>query len=329
MGSVERQFSVMGVTHAVKTVTWVLTVFTHMSYSLDCHTHQAEVVTCDCQEKETVFQWSSIEPFNEDPLHILPTLIKFESCTKLVLDLVPPHPEPLPVIVADNMEEVVMSVSMVTINITLANVTHLVLLGQQDVQSDLIYFYLSIGLGTLCGVFLIMFIIASIITRAKLRKNSEHKKVSRAESWRYEPSLYINHPVAQKPVYVAPPLPPPSSPSDSGPPTWSRPPNSLSSSPLLRAKNNSSLAGVRGVDIIRTSLPSQQERQEKEKQRKITYHGPPIINNRDMISVQRNETIARLDKLEDEIDSNTVFRESVTEALDTDDEDQETYEAST
>ena len=86
---------------------------------------------------------------NEDPLHILPTLITFENCTKLVLDLVPPHPEPLPLIVADNMEEVVMSVSMVTINITLANVTHLVLLGHQDVQSDLvnaeieIFFYIS------------------------------------------------------------------------------------------------------------------------------------------------------------------------------------------
>merc|ERR1719357_1571247 len=159
-----------------------------------------------------------------------------------------------------------MSVTMVTINITLANVTNVVLLGQQDTQSNEIYFYLSIGLGTLCGVLLIIFIIASIITRSKLRNNPEHKKVSRAESWRYEPSLYINHPVAQKPVYVSPPLPPPSSPSDSGPPTWSRPPNSLSSSPLLRAKNNSTLAGVRGVDIIRTSLPTQQERQEKERQ---------------------------------------------------------------
>ena len=80
----------------------------------------------------------------------------------------------------------------------------------------------------------------------------------------------------------------------------------------MRAKNNSSLAGVRGVDIIRTSLPSQQERQEKERQRKITYHGTPIITNRDMISVQRNDTIARLDKLEDEIDSNTaLFSERV------------------
>ena len=80
----------------------------------------------------------------------------------------------------------------------------------------------------------------------------------------------------------------------------------------MRTKNNSSLAGVRGVDIIRTSLPSQQERQEKERQRKITYHGTPIITNRDMVSVQRNDTIARLDKLEDEIDSNTaLFSERV------------------
>jgi len=82
------------------------------------------------------FQWSSIQPFNEDPSHQFPTVITFENCTKLFLDLVPPHPEPLPVIVADNMEEVVMSVTMVTINITLANVTNVVLLGQQDTQSN-------------------------------------------------------------------------------------------------------------------------------------------------------------------------------------------------
>ena len=63
----------------------------------------------------------------------------------------------------------------------------------------------------------------------------------------------------------------------------SRAPNSLSSSPLLRTKYNSTLQGLRGVDIVRTSLPTQQERQ-----RKNTFHETPIAS-RDLVTVQRND----------------------------------------
>ena len=53
---------------------------------------------------------------------------------------------------------------------------------------------------------------------------------------------------------------------------------------MLRTKYNSTLPGLRGVDIVRTSLPTQQERQ-----RKTTYHGTPIAC-REIFGVIRNQT---------------------------------------
>merc|ERR1711892_375041 len=196
--------------------TCILATFVKMADSLDCHitTEQRELVphfiTCFCDEIEEVFEWPSLESIDQDLLPFFPT-ITFNNCTNLFLDLVPPHPEPLPELVVNNMEEVVMSVSMATMNITLSNVTSVLYLGQQGPDPDQIYFYLSIGLATLCGVLVIVLIIAMAIVRLRHRRDPEHKKVSRAESWRYEPSMYVNHSPGPKPVYVAPPLPPPGS----------------------------------------------------------------------------------------------------------------------
>ena len=103
------------------------------------------------------------------------------NCTTLVLDLNPPHPEPLPVLVLNNMEEVIMSVSMATMNISLSNVTSVQYIGHDDQDSDQVslsfvrnminiflfqmYFFLSIGLGALCGVLIIVLILCGVLAR--------------------------------------------------------------------------------------------------------------------------------------------------------------------
>ena len=103
------------------------------------------------------------------------------NCTTLVLDLNPPHPEPLPVLVLNNMEEVIMSVSMATMNISLSNVTSVQYIGHDDQDSDQVslsfvrnminlflfqmYFFLSIGLGTLCGVLIIGLLLCGVLAR--------------------------------------------------------------------------------------------------------------------------------------------------------------------
>ena len=64
--------------------------------------------------------------------------IIFINCTTLVLDLFLPHPEPLPLLVLENMEEVVISVSrdMASLNISLINVASVQYIGQDGEDSD-------------------------------------------------------------------------------------------------------------------------------------------------------------------------------------------------
>merc|ERR1719300_441676 len=125
----------------------------------------------------------------------------------------------------------------------------------------IIFYYLTIGLGILSGV-LLMIIIAIIITvrlKSERCSSENNKKVSRAESWRYESSIYIKPPgnqvqanlltnsqilspqqqnVLNRSVAAAP--------------------SSLTNSPLMRPKNG--MPGFRGVDVIRTTMPNPEDR---------------------------------------------------------------------
>jgi len=259
----------------VETVLIILTVFTAPSTCLDCNIPTdnnglkvlPHFITCMCSGIDTVFQWSSLESIQSDLLPFFPKII-FDNCSNLVLDLFLPHPEPLPMLVVNNMDELMINVSkdMASLNISLSNITSVQYFGQDGEEADQLYLYLSLSLGTLCVVLIIVLATAGVVVRLRLKNDPENKKVSRAESWRYESSIYVKPPISQKPVYVSPPLPPPSL-TDAGPPSWSRPPNSLTSSPLLRTKYISTLPGLRGGDIVRTSLPTQMERQ-----RKNTFH---------------------------------------------------------
>ena len=110
------------------------------------------------------------------------------------------------------------------------------------------------------------------ITRLNSKENGDAKKVSRAQSWRYEASLYVNPPSQlhhQRPVLVhPPPFPDFILPSTSSRYSFSslhsqsydgrdESPDSVTSSPMLRTKNNC----MAEVDLVRTSLPAQRERQ--------------------------------------------------------------------
>ena len=79
-------------------------------------------------------------------------------------------------------------------------------------KTDIIFYYLTIGLGGLSGILLVALIILGVLFRYKIinilsntqfvkhfrvkTKNQEgtNKQVSRAESWRYESSIYIKPP---------------------------------------------------------------------------------------------------------------------------------------
>eukprot|EP00092_Neocalanus_flemingeri_P003098 GFUD01003310.1.p1 GENE.GFUD01003310.1~~GFUD01003310.1.p1 ORF type:complete len:310 (+),score=91.03 GFUD01003310.1:50-979(+) len=292
------------------TVFILLTVFTNISTGLDCNIPTntdgfkilPDYITCICSGIGSVFQWSSLESIQSDLLPFFNKII-FTNCTTLVLDLLLPPPDPLPLLVLNNMEEVVISVSMdmASLNISLSNVTSVQYIGQDGEDSDQLYLYLSLSLGTLCVVLIIVLTMLGVIARLRARNDPENKKVSRAESWRYESSIYVKPPAGQKPVYVPPPLPP--SVIDSGPPTWSRPPNSLSSSPLLRTKYNSSLPGLMGVDIVRTSLPTHQERR-----RQDTYQGTQVPC-REIFGINRNVDGESRESVNNEGDSEDDHKE--------------------
>jgi len=86
---------------------------------------------------------------------------------------------------------------------------------QDSYCADQIYFYLTVILGSALAVFIILFTIVLFVVWRKFIRKEDMKKVSRAESWRYESSLYVN-PGRQKPavpVYVPTPTLPFSSPS--------------------------------------------------------------------------------------------------------------------
>jgi len=78
-----------------------------------------------------------------------------------------------------------------------------------------IFFYLTVIFGSLLTVFVILFIIFLFLVWRKFIRKEDMKKVSRAESWRYESSLYVN-PGRHKPavpVYVPSPTLPFSQPN--------------------------------------------------------------------------------------------------------------------
>jgi len=247
---------------------------------LDCsiQTDRRRIVTpdveCSCQDVNLdIFMWSDIVDLQQNQKTSLNKIL-LTKCSKLQLVLQPPHPSPLPQLMMKNMDEVVISLSkdMPHPNITITNVTHIqyrpMETEEENMQNMLLYAALAVGV--VLVLVLSVFLIVLLWTRMDKQHSSDTKKVSRAQSWRYESSLYVNPTnrpeagIINQPVYIPPPPPPDFIQSSSS----SRPeaPNSTSSSPLLRPKFNS----MREVDIVRSSLPTHQDRQ-----RQNNYHGTP------------------------------------------------------
>jgi len=247
----------------------VLVLVDVSSSSLDCSLSTAESdlgaqdAQCSCQDwygDQEIFRWSDLENLTQT-LDVQVRNIILTKCSQLRLVLAPPHPVPLPHIMVKDMNKLVISLSMDMphLNMSINNVLHVQYMPidiviQKSPQN--IVMYIALGLSAVLVVVLTIFLSILLWTRICTKNISDSKKVSRAESWRYEASMYVNPPSRHQPVFV----PPPPFPDFTLPSTSSRPeaPDSVSSSPLLRPKYNS----LAEVDLVRTSLPPiQQERQ--------------------------------------------------------------------
>eukprot|EP00092_Neocalanus_flemingeri_P007441 GFUD01008037.1.p1 GENE.GFUD01008037.1~~GFUD01008037.1.p1 ORF type:complete len:316 (+),score=109.36 GFUD01008037.1:294-1241(+) len=238
--------------------------------SLDCviqaerRTIVRHDVECCCQDwydDSQKFMWSDLDEIQQTDLQFHSILLT--KCSKLHIDLHPPHPSPLPHLMMNNMEEVVIFIpkDMPHINLTITNVASVQYrpMGEEENMQDMLL-YAALAVGVVLVLVLTVFLIVVLWTRLSSKDNSDAKKVSRAESWRYEASLYVNPSNRPQPVYVPPPPFPDCIQSSTS--SRHRAPNSLSSSPLLRLKYNS----MRQMDILRT---------QQKRQRQNTYHGTP------------------------------------------------------
>jgi len=233
-------------------------------------------ISCSCSGAAATFKWSSLEP--EALLSLSSVLLT--NCSILQLDL-RPRPSilssPMPSL---NVEGTVGQVQLLltslplsafSLNIDRVPRVEVTVAGNEEATKEDID-PLVLGLGALSIVLLgLVLLLLVCLHRHRREGDGEHKKVSRAESWRYESSIYVQTPggARPKPVYVAPPLPPPGLATPPTPhATWSRDtaPESGSSSPLLRGGGGgagggqyNAYSGVRGVDVVRTSLNARQE----------------------------------------------------------------------
>ena len=199
-------------------------------------------------------------------LHLSSILLS--NCSSLVLDLqhLPSSPSSLPSLTVESTVEelhvLLSAYSTIPLSLSMEGVGRVVVTvaGEEEEAS---MFPLVLGLGVVVLLLLATVLLLLLcLWRARRGEGEEHKKVSRAESWRYESSIYVQPPPAGgrcRPVYVAPPLPPPSPPAwregeGEGGSTGGR--NEGSSTPLLRTQY-----GVRGVDVVRTSLNSRCSRE--------------------------------------------------------------------
>merc|ERR1719234_704772 len=228
-------------------------------------------ISCSCAGAASTFKWSCLLP---EALVSLSSVL-LTNCSALQLDLraSPSTPSSLPSIkVQANVEEVhlllpSLPLSHLSLTIDGSPRVEVTVAGQEELKEDLKP--LVVGLGALSLLLLALVLLLLVCLHKHRREgNGDTKKVSRAESWRYESSIYVQAPggARPKPVYVAPPLPPPGLATPPTPhATWSRDntaPESGSSSPLLRAGAGgqySAYSGVRGVDVVRTSLTARQE----------------------------------------------------------------------
>jgi len=246
---------------------YCLLVFLDMSMaSLDCSVVEKSV-NCSCENwysSHEIFKISDLENITHHVDSQIENL-SLTKCSKLRLELFPPYPALVRNILIKDMNHVVISLSkdMPHLNISIHNVLHIQYMPMEEKietqqSSQSVVTYVAISLSVLLILALGIFLSILLWTWLSSKDNGDAKKVSRAQSWRYEASLYVNPPSQlhhQQPVLVQPPP----FPDFILPSTSSRnePPDSVTSSPMLRTKNNC----MAEVDLVRTSLPVQRDRQ--------------------------------------------------------------------
>jgi len=234
--------------------------------ALDCILVNSNV-NCSCEDwysSDDIFRISDLNNITHNGETEVDKII-FSKCSKLKLELYPTLLSWQPQILVKDMNHLVISLSedMPHLNISINNVLHIKYkpMGRKMViqeNSQSIVMYVAISLSVLLVLVLTIFLAALLWTWMNSKDNGDNKKVSRAQSWRYEASLYVNPPPQrqqQQPVLV----PPPPFPDFILPSTSSRREtlDSATSSPVMRAKNNY----MAEVDLVRTSLPVQHQRQ--------------------------------------------------------------------
>jgi len=214
---------------------------TSMECVIEGGERDTEIVGCYCRNRhseQTMFRWSDIEDFPSTHPIVL------TGCAKLHLYLTPPHPVPLPDLVIKNMKEVVIILSkdMPHPNLTITNIPTVKFLpGGKEGDTQNMLTYLVITLGVVIIIILVVFTVAILKTRL-YKPSCDMKKVSRAQSWRYESSLYVNPSNRTQAPYVPPP-------------------------PFLGYVQNSSRQdSVKEVDIVRSTMDTYKEN---------TYPGTP------------------------------------------------------
>jgi len=196
---------------------YCLLVFLDMSMaSLDCSVVEKSV-NCSCENwysSHEIFKISDLENITHHVESQIENL-SLTKCSKLRLELFPPYPALVRNILIKDMNHVVISLSkdMPHLNISIHNVLHIQYMPMEEKietqkSSQNVVTYVAISLSVLLILALSIFLSILLWTWLSSKDNGDAKKVSRAQSWRYEASLYVNPPSQlhhQQPVLVQPP----------------------------------------------------------------------------------------------------------------------------
>lgn len=230
-------------------------------------TRVPHLLTCQCRGDSETFSWSVVEMVEDD---LIPSILNvvIANCSTLFINLTHTQRDlsMVPNLTISKADEVFVELSseLSPQFIKFLNVTqvHTTLVEVEQVSLENFYLLLCAILGGVLFVVLLSLPLLCWCVRRKTSQDELNKKVSRAESWRYESSMYVN-------------------PTNPGRPQLSLLPHTQmrvnSTSPLLSSvRHNSSISplpdavigiGQNRIDIIRptagikrTSVSSPQSR---------------------------------------------------------------------
>lgn len=195
-----------------------------LSLALDCRldTTNSAWVTCTCRSRRPTarFTWETVADLALER-------VELAGCSQLEVELLTAPPSAPPHLLITGVDRLLLRLpaSAPHLNLTLADVTRAEFrpLPAEAAATGSPALWAVAGSCGAVALLLLAVLAVLLYTRLGPRTGQESKKVSRAESWRYEPSHYI------QPVLARPPAPAPAPVPDCVP----RPP-SLQSTPQLQ-----------------------------------------------------------------------------------------------